>query len=110
MNRRLVAAAFLAATLLVAGRVRAHEGHAHKVMGTLATRLENRLQVKQTNGKLADITLNEKTKIVRAGKKSTFADIGNGERLVVTAVETKTKDGKTILVATQINLAAVAKK
>ena len=110
MKTRLIAAAILSTVLLVTGRARAHEGHVHKVMGTLTTRHDNRLQVKATDGKLAEITLNEKTKILRAGKEATLADIKDGERLVVTAVETKNTDGKTTLVATQISLAAVAKK
>ena len=106
MNRAVIAAALLAAALLVPRYLRAHEGHVHKVMGTVATRHQNHLQVKATNGKTSTITVNDKTKILRGKTKVTLADIKEGERIVVSALETKGKDGKTTLVATQLTLAA----
>src|SRR5687767_14588707 len=105
MNKRIIAAALMAAGFLIPRYVRAHEGHVHKVMGTVATRHENHLEVKATNGKTSTITLNEKTTILRGTVKVKMADIMNGERIVVAATETKGKDGKTTLVATQVTLA-----
>ena len=114
MNKGLIAASLLAAALLVPRYARAHEGHVHKVMGTVATRHENHLEVKATDGKTATITLNEKTRILRGKTKVTPADISDGERIVVSAVEIRGKDGKKTLVATQVSLApatpAAAKK
>jgi hypothetical protein len=105
MNKGIIAAALMAAGLLIPRYVRAHEGHAHKVMGTVATRHENHLEVKATDGKTSTITLNEKTKILRGTAKVKIDDIKDGERIVVAATETKGKDGKTTLVATQVTLA-----
>ena len=45
--------------------VSAHEGHDHKIMGTLAAVHETSVDVKATDGKQSTITLNEKTKILR---------------------------------------------
>jgi hypothetical protein len=105
VNKGIIAAAVLAASLFVPRYVRAHEGHVHKVMGTVATRHENHLEVKATDGKTSTITLNEKTKILRGTTKVKIDDIRDGERIVVSATETKGKDGKTTLVATQVTLA-----
>jgi 4-hydroxy-3-methylbut-2-enyl diphosphate reductase IspH len=105
MNKGIFAAALMTTCLLIPRYVRAHEGHTHKVMGTVATRHENHLEVKATDGKTSTITLNEKTKILRGTTKVKIEDIKDGERIVVSATETKGKDGTTTLVATQVTLA-----
>ena len=105
MSKGIIAAAFLAASLLMPRHVPAHEGHVHKVMGTVAARHENHLEVKATNGKTSTITLNEKTKILRGTARVKIGDIKDGERIVVSATETKGKDGTMMLVATRVTLA-----
>jgi hypothetical protein len=111
MTSRSVIAAALAAVLAIPIYARAHVGHVHKVMGTVATRHENHLDVKATDGKGSRITLNAKTKILRGKTKAKAEDIKPGERVVVTATETKGKDGKTTMIATEIRLPeAVASK
>ena len=105
MNKGIIAAALLAAALFVPRYVRAHEGHVHKVMGTVATRHENHVEVKATNGKKSTITLNGKTKVLRGTAKVDIGDSKDGERVVISATETKGKDGKMTLVATRITLA-----
>jgi hypothetical protein len=111
MSRRFVLSAVLFAALAIPAYVQAHEGHAHKVMGTVATRHDNSLEVKATDGKAVTITLNEKTKILRGKTKATADDIKQGERVVVTATETKGKDGQTLMIASEIRLPeAVAAK
>jgi hypothetical protein len=106
MSRRFVIGAAIVAALAIPAYARAHEGHAHKVMGTVATLHENHLEVKATDGKSSTITLNEKTKILRGKAKVKLDDIKPGERVVVTALETKGKDGKKTMVATEIRLGA----
>jgi hypothetical protein len=103
----LIIGAALAAALLIPRYVRAHEGHPHKVMGSVVMRHENHLQVKSTDGKSSEITLNEKTKILRGTMRVKLDDIKPGERIVVTALETKGKDGKKTLVATEVKLGPV---
>jgi len=104
MTRRFIIMAALALALAVPAYVRAHEGHTHKVMGIVATLHENHLEVKTTDGKSSTITLNQKTKILRGKTKTKAEDIRPGERVVVTATETKGKDGKTTMVATELRL------
>jgi hypothetical protein len=105
MRRRLILGAALVAALAIPGYSFAHEGHVHKVMGTVISLHENHLEVKATNGKTSTMTLNEKTRILRGKAKAKAEDLKPGERVVVTATETKAKDGKLSMVATEIRLA-----
>jgi hypothetical protein len=86
----------------------AHEGHEHKIMGTVSMRHEFHLEVKATDGKTTVLTLTEKTKVKRGDTTATLDSIKQGERVVVTAVETKGADGKTAMVVTEVRLAASA--
>jgi hypothetical protein len=86
----------------------AHEGHEHKIMGTVSMRHGFHLEVKATDGKTTVVTLTDKTKVKRGDATAALDSIKQGERVVVTAVETKGKDGKTALVATEVRLAASA--
>lgn len=111
MTKRFVIGAALALALTVPAYLGAHEGHAHKVMGTVTTLHRNHLEVKATDGKSSTIRLNAKTKILRGKAKATAEEIKPGERVVVTATETKGKDGKTTMIASEVRLPeAVASK
>jgi hypothetical protein len=96
----------LVAMLAIPRYAVAHEGHAHKVMGTVTTLHENHLEIKATDGKTSTITLNEKTKILRGKTKVKVEEIKPGERVAVTAMETKGQDGKATMIATEIRLGA----
>jgi hypothetical protein len=106
MTGRFVVGAVLVATLAIPAYVRAHAGHAHKIMGAVSARHENHLEVNATDGKTSIVTLNEKTKILRGKAKVTADDIKPGERVVVTATEIKGKDGKTTMIASEVRLPA----
>lgn len=108
ITRRTFGALVFAAAAALSWKVFAHEGHVHKVLGTVTMRHEQHLQVKATDGKSTDITLNEKTKILRGRTAVKLDDIKPGERVVVTAIETKGKDGKTTMVAAEVRLGTVA--
>ena len=86
----------------------AHEGHEHKIMGTVSKRHEFHMEVKATDGKTTVMTLTDKTKVKRGDATAALDSIKQGERVVVTAVETMGKDLKTGLVATEVRLAASA--
>ena len=108
MSRRYVAAAMIALSLMVPTYVRAHEGHKHKVMGTVVTLREHDLQVETTDGKSSTVTLNEKTRVLRGTAKAEAEDIKPGERVVVTAMQIKGKDGQTTMIATEVRLPGAA--
>jgi hypothetical protein len=89
-------------TLVVAPFVSAHEGHDHKIMGTLAAVHDHSVDVKGTDGKLSTITLNDKTKILHGTMAMKIADLKTGDRVVVTA----TGGGKDPFVAKEIKIGA----
>ena len=55
------ALAFICA-LTIAPYVGAHEGHDHKIMGTVAAVHDNKIDVKAADGKVTTVNLSEKTK------------------------------------------------
>lgn len=82
----------------------AHEGHAHKVMGTVATIHENHLEVKDKDGKISMHALDAKTKIRRGKAVAALTDIKVGDRVVVTTIQTKDKAGKAVVTVTQVEI------
>ena len=104
---RLVSILVLVLALTPAPRLLAHPGHEHKIMGTVSMVHQNHLEVKATDGKTSVITMDEKTRVLR-GTATVKADaIKAGDRVVVTAVETKDKDGKAVMFAKEVRLAAL---
>jgi hypothetical protein len=95
---------FLVFALSIAPGVLAHEGHVHRVMGTVAAVNGERLQVKATTGQTSEIVVNDKTKILRGTTTQKSSDIKPGERIVVTMTESKDPAGKAQLTATEIRL------
>lgn len=98
----------LATALLAPGVAGAHAGHAHKIMGTVTSVRENQLDIKATDGKMSNVALNQKTKILRGKATVKWNDIKPGERVVVTAMDTKGKDGNTTMVSTDVRLGITA--
>ena len=86
----------------------AHEGHDQKIMGMVTVVSAERVEVKDTKGKVSTITLNEKTKVVMGKMAHTVSDIKVGQRVVVTATDVKDKTGKTGLVAKQVALGTMS--
>jgi hypothetical protein len=89
------------ALVMGAGAVWAHEGHAHKVMGTITTRHDTQLEVKTTEGKTVTVTLNDKTNVFRGKSKVDVGTVKEGERVVIDV-----GDGKEPLTAREIRLGA----
>ncbi len=105
---RFVSTLALVVVLAPVPRLLAHPGHNHTIMGTVSMVGENRLEVKATDGKISVITLDDKTRILRGTAKVKPGTIKDGERVVVTALETKDKNGKAVVLATEVRLAAAA--
>jgi len=100
MKRTVFAALFACA---LAPLVSAHEGHDHKIMGTIAAIHDTSVDVKATDGKTSTITLNDKTRILRGTTAMKIADLKAGDRVVVTA----TGGGKDPFVAKEVRLGGV---
>lgn len=92
MMRRF-SATVLALALLAFGfgaRILAHEGHEHKVMGTVTMAAADHVMLKNKDGKDVTIKVTKDTK-VKAKPAVKVEEIKAGTRVVVTAVEGKDK-------------------
>jgi hypothetical protein len=103
MSKRFVLGIALVAALAVPAYARAHEGHAHKVMGTITMRHDNHLEVRTKDGTTVTITLTEKTSVVRGKQKVDLEALKPGERVVVDV-----GNGKAPMTAREVKLGASA--
>ena len=103
--RRLFATILALAVLALASdaRLLAHEGHDHKVMGTLTMAAADHVMLKDKNGKDVMVKVTKDTKI-KAKAAVKVEEIKVGTRVVVTAVEEKDKS----MTAKSIEVGAVA--
>ena len=99
---RTVGIAFaLAVSLAVSGAALAHEGHEHKLMGTVSAVNQLKLELDTQDGHKETVALDKTTKCLRGKQPATIQDIKVGDRVVVTLV-----DGPQGKVAKEVLLAA----
>lgn len=89
MTINRVAALVLATVLLLPVAALAHEGHMHKVLGTVASVQGQHVMVKTTDGKEVTVMLDNKTTVTRGTTKLDASAIKVGERLSVDYMEEK---------------------
>ena len=89
MNEKWIIAVAIAGALLVPTVASAHEGHAHKVMGTVSSVEGNHVTVKTTDGKTVMVMLDAKTAITRGKTKLDAAAVTVGQRVVAEGIEQK---------------------
>jgi hypothetical protein len=69
--------------------VSAHEGHIHKVMGTVASVQGHTLEVKTTDGKTVKVTCDAKTSVTRGKETLDVAALKVGARVSIDAMQEK---------------------
>jgi Domain of unknown function (DUF5666) len=89
MQKKWIVAVVLAGALVLPVAARAHEGHAHKVMGTVSSIDGKNLMVKTTDGKTIMVMLDAKTKITQGKNKVDLAALKVGDRVVAEGKEDK---------------------
>jgi hypothetical protein len=90
-----------AAALVLAGGLLAHEGHEHRVMGTVAAVESARLAVTDRDGKKVEILLSADTKYKRGKDPAGASDVKVGERVVIIYTEEgEQKKAKEVLLST----------
>lgn len=91
MVRKLLVAGVIAVALAAPTLVRAHEGHAHKLMGTVSSVDGNHISVKTTDGKTVMVMVDAKTKITQGKTKTklTAAALKVGDRIVAEGAQEK---------------------
>jgi hypothetical protein len=99
--------AFAILALWSSTRLFAHEGHEHKVMGTVTMAAADHVMLKDRDGRDVTIKFTKETK-VKAKPMLKVEEIKAGTRVVITAVEQKDKSmtAKTI----EVGAAAAATK
>jgi hypothetical protein len=90
--RRIFATVLALAVLSLGSRVGllAHQGHEHKVMGTVTMAAADHVMLKDKDGKDVIVKVTKDTK-VKAKPVVKVEDIKIGSRIVITAVEEKDK-------------------
>jgi hypothetical protein len=89
MQRTWILVLLIAGILVVPVVSRAHEGHTHKVLGTVTSVQDNHAEIKTTAGKALTIMLDEKTAITRGKVKFDATALKAGERVSVEYVQEK---------------------
>ncbi len=99
----LAVAVTLALPLARPASLAAHEGHVHKVLGTVTAVADAELTVRDRAGESVAIRLTDETHYFQGDQEATRADVEVGSRVVVSAVE---KDGA--LTAQEVRIGARA--
>ena len=103
MSKQSMIGLALAAILVCAapGTIAAHEGHTHKVMGTVANVQGKIVEVKTTDGKSVKVTCDAKTTVTRGKETLDINALKVGERVSIDAMQEKD-----VMMAHAIKLAA----
>ena len=99
MKTLIIGLAMLALIALAPSMAAAHEGHAHKVMGTVTSVQGSNLMVKSTDGKSVTVMIDAKTKITQGKTKVELAALKVGDRIVAEGA-----DKKGTIVATSVRV------
>ena len=89
MTRTLIAGIVLVGLLAIPSVARAHEGHTHKVLGTVTSVQGVHVTLKTTAGKDMTVMLDDKTTITRGKDKLDAAALKTGDRVSVDYMEEK---------------------
>jgi hypothetical protein len=81
-SRRIAFLAVAALTLTVRIAI-AHDGHIHRIMGTVTARDAKHLEVKTPSGENLSIAINAKTTATRNKRKVSLDEVQVGRRVVV---------------------------
>src|SRR5215211_4706823 len=105
MTFNRAAACVLAIVLLLPAAALAHEGHMHKVLGTVTSVQGQHVMVKTTQGKEIMVMLDSKTTVTRDKSKLDASAVKVGERVSVDYMEEKG-----MMMAHAVKLGAVSAK
>ena len=89
MTKKWIVGGILAAALVMPAAARAHEGHAHKFMGTVSAVTATQIELKTPEGKVVTAKLTPKTTFARGKQKVDVSAVKVGERVVVTVPSEK---------------------
>jgi hypothetical protein len=107
VRRTAIAFVALFVLALTSNAVRAHEGHDHKIMGTVTIAAADHVMLKDKDGKDVTVKVTKDTK-VKSKPALKVEEIKAGTRVVITATQAKDKSftAKTI----EVGVATAASK
>ena len=83
MKRAWLVLMFLSVAWLLPRFAAAHDGHIHRIMGTVTARDARHLEVKTPSGEVLSIAITPKTTATRDKRKVTLGEVQVGRRVVV---------------------------
>ena len=89
MNGMWIIGSVLVAVLAIPAAARAHDGHVHKVMGTIESISGAHVTIKTTDGKTVMVMLDAKSKITKGKTKVQANTLKVGDRVVAEGPEQK---------------------
>ena len=89
MSTKWIIVVAITGALVIPALARAHDGHAHKVMGTVSKVDGRQVTVKTTDGKTVMVMVDAETAVTRGKTKLDAAAVRVGERVVAEGVEEK---------------------
>lgn len=104
MTRRLMLAV-IATVAVFPLQALAHEGHDHKVLGTVTMAAADHVMLKDKDNKDVTVYLTRETKVLKDKKPMKVEDIKTGLRVVIAATTVK-ENGVEKMVAKQVELGA----
>lgn len=89
MRSKLSVLVALVVALALPAALVAHEGHAHKLMGTVAAvdAKANRIDIKTQDGQTVSFTVNGETRYLKGKVAASLKDVQVGGRVVATVVK-----------------------
>jgi len=84
-----IVALVMTAALVIPATGRAHEGHLHKALGTIASVQGEHVEIKTNDGKAITVMLDKKTTVTRGKEKLDATALKVGERVSVEYMESK---------------------
>ena len=106
MTKKWILAGLVAVALVLPAAVWAHEGHAHKVLGTISAVQDNRVELKTPEGKMVTVTVNAKTTFARGRQKVDASALKVGERIVAEVASEKDMIATSVTMAAAVPVAA----
>jgi hypothetical protein len=103
MNRRCAIVTLGVALSVLPPLAAAHDGHIHKIMGTVTARDAKHLEVKTPSGENLSIAITAKTVVTRDKRKVSVTEVQIGRRVVV-----EIGNGEDPLIASAIQVGASA--
>lgn len=106
MTKKWMLASLVAVALVLPAAAWAHEGHAHKILGTISAIQANRVELKTPEGKTVSVVVNAKTTYARGKQKVDVTALKVGERIVAEVASEKDMIATAVTMAAAVPVAA----